>query len=291
MQIDYLSSGSFYYAPGGFIVEHSHKYYQLFFVISGKCVFYKDKKGFYCTEDDFFLFQPDTVHSMKTLKDSSVRIIDVKFNIKDSDLKYRLKNIPAENQKKERIYTELFRKIFIEGKNKEIYFEKMVSLCVTEILFYLVRQDYKLSSVGYSEERHSISPELYEKLGVCTRQTICLLEEHIMKHRELTISDMADILGYTKEYIEKCFSREVGVSIKKYFIVLRIDKAKELLYSTELKIAKIASIVGYDNCAYFSRVFKKLTGQSPEQFRKEVRKKGNFRPLQYGYRLEERKNI
>ncbi|WP_418793714.1 helix-turn-helix domain-containing protein [Niallia taxi] len=56
---------------------------------------------------------------------------------------------------------------------------------------------------------------------------------------------------------------------------VRIEKAKELLKKSERKISHISKSVGYDNPKYFFRVFKKYTGFSPEQYKKQEQSKVN----------------
>lgn len=51
---------------------------------------------------------------------------------------------------------------------------------------------------------------------------------------------------------------------------LRIDKAKELLENTDLKVYEICQMVGYSDTQHFSRMFEKLTGSKPRDFRKNT---------------------
>ncbi len=61
-----------------------------------------------------------------------------------------------------------------------------------------------------------------------------------------------------------------GMTPVQYIILIRIAKARTLLESTDYSINEIASIVGYDNPLYFSRIFKKHTGSSPANYRKHL---------------------
>ena len=60
----------------------------------------------------------------------------------------------------------------------------------------------------------------------------------------------------------------MGVPPCKYLTSIRINKAKELLESTDCPVSEIGSIIGYENPLYFSRIFKKQTGLSPAAYRK-----------------------
>ena len=66
------------------------------------------------------------------------------------------------------------------------------------------------------------------------------------------------------------FKKELGVNLTNYIMNYRIEKAKELLRSTNLRSYEIAEKVGFLDESYFSRTFKKVTGQSPNSFKKGV---------------------
>ena len=67
----------------------------------------------------------------------------------------------------------------------------------------------------------------------------------------------------------KLFKKEFGVTFKNYVIGKRIDVAKNLLTTTDLPINTISDSVGYSNYSYFTRIFKKITGSTPMDFRNQ----------------------
>ncbi|WP_408606961.1 helix-turn-helix domain-containing protein [Geosporobacter subterraneus] len=64
-------------------------------------------------------------------------------------------------------------------------------------------------------------------------------------------------------------SKETGTTLTETITKIRIEKAKELLVSNSAKTYEIAAMVGFEDPSYFSYVFKKYTGQSPNLFRKQ----------------------
>ncbi|MNJ52700.1 Arabinose operon regulatory protein [compost metagenome] len=94
------------------------------------------------------------------------------------------------------------------------------------------------------------------------------ISDYIRKnYQDVSLSDIANQFHLNREHISRRFKQEFGITIVNYVSQIRIDKAKVLLLNPHLKIAEVGSAVGYDDEKYFSRVFKKLTGLSPTDYR------------------------
>lgn len=92
------------------------------------------------------------------------------------------------------------------------------------------------------------------------------IEQHY--HEEMTLQHISDRFFLSREYISRRFKQEFGENISDYITRIRIDKAKQLLRSPNLRIVQIAEIIGYQDEKYFSKVFKKTVGLSPNEYRK-----------------------
>lgn len=79
---------------------------------------------------------------------------------------------------------------------------------------------------------------------------------------------LADFIHVNSCYLSRLFKKETGSTLTETITKLRIEKAKELLISKKYKTYEIASMVGFEDPAYFSYVFKKHTGLSPNHYRK-----------------------
>ncbi len=69
-------------------------------------------------------------------------------------------------------------------------------------------------------------------------------------------------------YLSKLFSRLEGITIEKYFIHLKIEKAKELVQYNQLNFTEIAYELGYSSVNYLSNQFKQVTGMSMSEYKK-----------------------
>lgn len=86
----------------------------------------------------------------------------------------------------------------------------------------------------------------------------------------MPLEEIADAVGLSPNYICSLFKKEMGVNLFNYIMEYRINRAKELLMSTNMKSYEIADQTGFSDESYFSRSFKRITGQSPIEFKRSV---------------------
>ncbi|WP_308531388.1 helix-turn-helix domain-containing protein [uncultured Paenibacillus sp.] len=84
---------------------------------------------------------------------------------------------------------------------------------------------------------------------------------------DLSLQDIAGQFLVSREYVSRKFKQEFGINFSDYLAAYRIDKAKLLMANPHLKLQDIAEMVGFHDVKYFSKVFKKLTGMSPRDYR------------------------
>lgn len=106
------------------------------------------------------------------------------------------------------------------------------------------------------------------KQRLIVEQVLAMMNKNYMNDISLDIyADELDTNPYT---LSKAFKQIVGINFIDYLTNLRMEKAKEFLLTTDLKISEISELVGYRH-SYFNRIFKKQTGVTPSQFRQSKR--------------------
>jgi two-component system response regulator YesN len=75
------------------------------------------------------------------------------------------------------------------------------------------------------------------------------------------------VLNLHKVYLSRLFKEETGMTLTGYILKVRMDKAMELIESTNMKFYEIGEKVGYDNTQRFFVAFKKYTGVTPKKYR------------------------
>jgi two-component system, response regulator YesN len=98
------------------------------------------------------------------------------------------------------------------------------------------------------------------------------IEEYLQQHyqEDVTLQEIADTFFLSREYISRKFKQEYNLTITDYLLNIRLAKAKKLLENPYLKIYEVAYGVGYGNEKYFSKVFKKQVGATPNEFRRSL---------------------
>lgn len=86
--------------------------------------------------------------------------------------------------------------------------------------------------------------------------------------RNISLSDISEQLHINATYFSALFKREEGITFSDYIISCRMDAAKTLLKTTNQSISEIGQQVGYDDVSYFSKMFKKVVGIRPKEYRK-----------------------
>lgn len=85
---------------------------------------------------------------------------------------------------------------------------------------------------------------------------------------DISVNDIAAALGITRKHLYSVFAKELKIAPKQYLICYRIEKACIRLKSTSQSVLEVAESVGYANQFYFTKEFKRLTGMSPTEYRK-----------------------
>lgn len=93
------------------------------------------------------------------------------------------------------------------------------------------------------------------------------LDEHYTK--KIVLDDLEERFFINKFYLSKIFKETYGTTINNYLISKRITRAKQLLRFTDLTVDEIGAAVGMADANYFSRMFRKVEGSSPREYRKQ----------------------
>jgi AraC family transcriptional regulator len=130
----------------------------------------------------------------------------------------------------------------------------------------------KLSSIGFEL--------LDDKRATVVEKIKTIIIDLIHRHEDVELNKKLSVLLQEKihmdyHYLTTLFSSIEGVTIEKYVILQRIERAKELLIYDQLNLSEIADKLGYSSVQHLSQQFKNITGFTPSDFKKlkEYRRK------------------
>lgn len=118
----------------------------------------------------------------------------------------------------------------------------------------------KLSEEGKEREEDGQTAEY----SPAVKEMVSVIEENY--GMRLGLDGFSDRFRLTPEYLSNLFAKETGMTFSNYLKKVRIEKAKELILNTDMKIYEVAYSVGYPDQKYFSKVFKEYTGVSAKQY-------------------------
>ncbi len=97
-------------------------------------------------------------------------------------------------------------------------------------------------------------------------------KEYIQEHQteNLRLGNVAKAVNTSTFYFCKMFKKVTGINFTDYLSRVRIEKSKNLLLNPNLRVSEIAFEVGFQSLTHFNRVFKKILGQSPTEYRSQL---------------------
>lgn len=116
-------------------------------------------------------------------------------------------------------------------------------------------------SIGRQESAHSVSD--------IVRQAVTYVDEHY--YEELSLSSLAEQFGVESSYFSKTFRQATGENLMLYIMRKRMERAGEYIRESDISLTEIAFMTGYDDYSYFNRVFRKIYGMSPREYRNQAR--------------------
>lgn len=242
-------------------IEHSHYFAELFFVTGGSGCIQINNKKIPVLKNDLILINPNIPHTELGNPDSSweytaLGIEGVQFlqPQKETPCDYSIHSLGSDRP--ELIW---YLKTLVE----EVTARKQGFESACQNLLELI-----LLSVSRST-RHDFLAAPRQK----TTKECRLVEQYINENfsRDITLEALSSLVHINKYYLVHAFKNYKGVSPINYLLQRRLEEARHLLESTNYPVTKIAEIIGFSSQSYFSQTFRRMTGTSPNAYRKQKR--------------------
>lgn len=272
------------YETGIILPMHSHEFIEIVSVISGSAthLFQSDQFGelsYKIYAGDIFIINPDEQHTYHLEPYEKIEIVNLQFypQVVDwsllrgqnstglMDLFYVQPFLGhqvrfSSKLKLDAIGVEEIRllicKIEMEFTEKQLGFDSLISVMLAELIIRLSRY-YSKRSEPENSHHDSSARNLQRVLGY--------LERHYDEN--INIKELAEIANCGERQLSRIFKQATDMTVIHYLHWIRVEKAKKLLLGTNDKILSISNEVGFKDVAFFNRIFKRMTGSSPTQYR------------------------
>lgn len=226
--------------------------YQLIYIYQGQGTFWTNGKSEKISSGNIVLFKPNEpqIYSY-SFKDSPV-IYWIHFtgnSVKELLSEFHIQSCYIGEHS---LLKNLFQEIIMELQLKKTGFETIINATFQKLVATVYRYQTNQSDQC--------------KINFLLDSLIIRLNQSYREN--WTVKSMAEYCNLSESYFAHYFKEIMKMTPMQYLTNLRITKAKDFLLESDLSITNIASLLGYDDSLYFSRVFKKHTGYSPSSYQK-----------------------
>lgn len=250
--------------------EHTHKYFELYYLHSGNCVFSVNSTLYPLSAGDAFLVSPNDCHFTRYEGDIPCERTTVYFYPEQllsnvltlvpdlADLLKKSGKIVLVKEK-QKVIEAVLRNMYEEGTQTDEYAPTLLSLQLSTLMVQIKRNGYFV----YEEAK--------KKAPIGDDIEAVMEYINLNYHLPITLVEIAKMANLSPTYLSKKFRRITGVTFKEYLNYIRIRRASQALLTTDDSITQIATDCGFNGSNYFKDIFRKTTGFSPREFRKQSR--------------------
>ena len=256
--------------------KHSHNFHELVIILSGDGVHWVEGIEFPVTAGDVLLVQGNQEHYFKELNELTFynvmfKVDELKLPIDElkkipgyhamfilspkSNLKQKYENMLHLSRKPLAYVQTILDGMIDEAQQKNPGFEASLYFKLIELIVYLSRQYAHMDTGARGQSLQRVTKVIGE------------IEGNYQKQWKL--AELAKIACMSEGNLMRIFKEATEQSPIDYLIHLRIQKAMGFLRNTNMQITEIAYNIGFNDSNYFTRHFKKISGQSPRQYRQK----------------------
>jgi len=226
-----------------------------------------DYRRYQLHSDQIFFSPPGNYHNLCCDEKCPMRTIEVKFNIKNSDLYDDLKNISGCVNTDNLEIRHKLENLMREASSKDTLSRDVINTEVFLILLKLLRymNQMKAEEIVFLDT----NPAAYSGFSAI----FSVMLDYIHKNLNVPISleELASRVGYDPTSLGRIFKKEFGITPMKYINDIKHKKARELLESSDMTVTEISDSLGFYSIHYFSKCFKERENVTPLEFRKNSR--------------------
>lgn len=258
-----------------------HDFWELVYIESGDALITSDDEKIPASAGDLFFHKPGEVHAIETMNDTCIQAYFISFSSASEITKLfdHLKITIRHEQKT------MLKKLYEEAlalydnkpefeKRADFYSEHLKTDTPTgaQQLFRMHFEEFLISVIRLIENKENVF--FYESKDELDSFIFKKLKEKIKEslYDDLTITDLCTELGCGRTYLSILFKKNTGDTIMNYYNTLKIKEAKKLIEKGDLSLSEISEVLHFNTRYYFSRVFKRIEGVTPSEYKTALKK-------------------
>lgn len=252
------------------VLMHWHENIEILYVIEGKAKVFSGEKIEVCEENEIAVINSGVFHKVESAGDKTMYyclIVDRDF-LKTQGIDVESNLFLTKIKDKEMAeYINCFAQSFLNPT--KLYKNKCLSLAALICIKLFEQYRENLVKITYHEDAAT----------AITRSVMKYINENF--NDKINIDDMAQKLGVSKFHMCRSFKKCTNCSIVEFLNIYRVERTKKLIALKAVNVSEAAIQCGFSNMSYFTRVFKRITGIMPSEYKKKIAENDAAKDIDY----------
>lgn len=254
----------------------SHNFWEMVYVDSGVVEITANGKMHVLKEGEIAFHKPNEFHTIRTDEKHTANVFVISFvcsSVAMSYFKGKVLSVPSKFKKNiTSILNEIEQSFVLMSsgdfkleikENAPIGGQQMVRIYLEQFLIMLIRDAQENKTAHFFPNKESMENHLIS-------QMIHSIEDHL--YSDISVEELCAEMNYSRAYLSKIFKATTGFTILEYILNRKIIQAKKLIKENDYNFSQISDKLAFDNPHYFTRVFKRISGMTPSEYKNSVRK-------------------
>ncbi len=253
----------------------SHDFWEMVYVDSGTVQIRRDEEVLLLRQGEIIFHKPNEFHSIKA-HESSPNFFVISFASRSAAMGFFEGCKTQLNSALKPFISSIIKEAegtYIIPKNdtklKKLHLkedapiggEQLIKSYLEQLLIILLRGMTEKKTITIFPSKQSMETQLVSDIEAYIKGNL---------HQQLKVGELCKVFGYSKSYLSYLFKAQSSLSLVQFYNKCRIEEAKRLIREQGCSFAEISDRLGFDNPQYFTRTFKRVTGQTPSQFKNSL---------------------
>lgn len=252
----------------------AHDFPELFYIreCSGEHRLLLDDQPYTLTKGQLLIYPPNAVHALLSESNAVVDIISFET---DADLSCLFGKVITLNAKQEQSFTELMSagiRLFQDAPLPEQQKGMALNQRANAYALQKFKNELELFLLDLWLSQSELAATAVSNRILSQEEQFDRLTDYMKRNidKPLSLSELSQVFSFSVAKIQSLFYKFAGCAPMQYFLLLKLNAAKELMYTTSLNHTQIAQRLGFSSVSYFSKLFKKKTGMTPTEYVRTV---------------------